>query len=105
MDLDRDVLAPAERAADAGQVQPHERRRQGQRRAHLVAVDVQPLRRHVQVDTAVLGREREAGLRAEERLVLHPDLVAAGHDHVGLEGLLAVADADVAQHVAGRPDP
>ena len=48
---------------------------------HLVAVVVQPLRRHDEIDAAVGGRRGEAGLGAHERLVLHPDLVRAlDHD-------------------------
>ena len=50
----------------------------------LTAVDVKPLRRHVQVDAAVLGRDRKPGLGPEERLVLHPQLVHAAHDDLGL---------------------
>ena len=76
-DLHRDVLAPAERAADAGEREAHLLDRQVEAGRDLVAVDVQPLRRDPEVDAAVLGRHREPGLRPEERLVLHPDLVLA----------------------------
>ena len=77
------VLAAAERAADPGQGQPDLLRRQAERRADLLLVHVQPLGRDVQVDAAVAGRHRQPGLRPEERLVLHADLVVAGHDDVG----------------------
>ena len=49
----------------------------------LVLVHVQPLGGDVEVDAAVLGGDGEAGLRAEEGLVLHADLVLAGDDDVG----------------------
>ena len=71
MDLHRDVLAPAERAADAGEREAHLLHRQVEARRDLVAVHVQPLGGDEQVDAAVLGRHREPGLRAEEGLVLH----------------------------------
>ena len=101
MDLHRDVLAAAERAADAGEREAHLVLGQVERRRDLVAVDVQPLGRDEEVDAAVLGGHREPGLRAEEGLVLHPDLVLAAHHDVGLARLLAVGDVDVAQKVAG----
>ena len=87
MDLHRDVLAPAERAADAGEREAHLVLRQGERSGDLVAVDVQPLGRDEEVDPAVLGGHREPGLRPEERLVLHPHLVLAADHDVGLARL------------------
>ena len=77
MDLHREVLAAAERAADAGEVDPHLLGREAEARRDLVAVDVQPLRGDVDVDAALAVRDREPRLRAEERLVLDPDLVDA----------------------------
>ena len=100
--LHRDVLAPAERAADARQREAHLLHRQVEAGGDLVAVHVQPLGRDPEVDPAVLGRDRQAGLRPEEGLVLHPDLVLAADHDVGLAGLVAVRDVDVAQQVAGR---
>ena len=58
VDLHRQVLAPAERAADARQVDAHLLGRQAEARRHLVAVDVQPLRRDVDVDAALAVRAR-----------------------------------------------
>ena len=77
----RDVLAGAERAADAGERQPHLVLRQRQARGDLAAVLVQPLRGDVQLDAAaaVIGN-RQRRLETEERLVLHPDLVRALDD-------------------------
>ena len=75
VDLHREVLAPAEGAADAAQVDPHRSGGSAEARRHLVAVDVQPLRRDVDVDAALAVGHREAGLGAEERLVLDPELV------------------------------
>ena len=77
MDLHGQVLARAERAADAGQHQPHLVFWQAEAGRDLRLVHVQPLGGHVQLDPAVLGGHRQAGLGAEERLVLHADLVAA----------------------------
>ena len=43
VDLHREILAAAERAADSGEVDPHHLRRQAEARGDLVAVDVEPL--------------------------------------------------------------
>ena len=102
MDLHGEVLAPAERAADAGEVDAHAVRRQAEARRHLVAVDVQPLRRDVDVDAALPVRHGQAGLGAEERLVLDPELVGSFDDDVGLRLGVAVADDDRADDVRPR---
>ena len=75
MGLDGEILPPAERAAHTGQVDPHLLRPQPEARRDLVAVDVEPLRRDVDVDSALAVRNRDAGLRAEKRLILLADLV------------------------------
>ena len=77
VDLHREVLAAAEGAADAGEVDPHLLRRQAEARRDLVAVDVQPLRRDVDVDAALAVRGRRARLGPEEGLVLDAELVDA----------------------------
>ncbi len=77
VDLHREVLAPAERAADAGQVDAHLLGREAEAGRDLVAVDVQPLRRDVDVDAALAVGHGEPGLGAEEGLILDPDLVLA----------------------------
>ena len=87
--LHREVLAAAERAADAAEVDPHLLQRQAEARCDLRAVDVQPLRRDVDVDAAFAVGHREAGLRPEERLVLAADVVDAAHRDVA--GRLDVA--------------
>ena len=102
MDLHRKVLAPAERAADAGERDPHLVGRQVEARGDLILVHVQPLGGDEQVDAAVLGRDREARLRAEERLVLHADLVLAADDDLGRRLLVTVLDVHVPQQVAAR---
>ena len=58
---------------------------------HLVAVDVQPLRRDVDVDAALAVGDRDARLRAEEGLVLGGGLVDPAHRHVALDVRVAVA--------------
>ncbi len=80
MHLHREILAAAEGAADAGQVDAHLLGGEAEAGRDLVAVDVQPLRRHVDVDSTLSIGHRKARLRAEEGLVLDADLVAAAHD-------------------------
>ena len=82
MDLHREVLAPAERAADAGEVDAHLLLLEPEARRDLVAVDVQPLRRDVDVHAALTVGDGEPGLGAEERLVLDPELVDAADEDV-----------------------
>ena len=77
VDLHRHVLAAAERAADAGEVDAHLLERQAEAGRDLRAVDVQPLGRDVDVDPALAVGHREPGLGAEERLVLDAGLVDA----------------------------
>ena len=96
VDLHGDVLARAERAADAGERDPHLVRREPERGRDLVAVGVQPLGGHGELDAAVRARDREPGLRPEERLVLHADLVLAAHDDLRARLGVAVLDPDVA---------
>ena len=102
VDLDREVLPPAERAADAGEVDTHPIGLQPEARRHLVTVDVRPLGRDVDVDASLAVRNRKAGLGAEERLVLRADLVDAGHGDVALRLGIAVADHDRADDVRAR---
>ncbi len=97
VDLHRQVLPAAERAAHPGQRQPDLLLRQGQHRGHLLPVHVQPLGGDVQVHPAVLGRHRQARLRAQERLVLHADLVLAADHHVRQRPHL-VGDAPARDH-------
>ena len=75
VDLHREVLAAAEGAAHAGEVDPHLLGREAEARRHLVAVDVEPLRRDVDVDAALAVRDREPRLGAEEGLILARELV------------------------------
>ena len=89
VDLHRQVLAPAERAADAAEVEPHLLGLEAEAGRDLVAVDVQPLRRDVDVDAALAVGDGEPRLGPEERLVLDPDLVDA-------------LDGDVARRRPGR---
>ena len=102
MDLHGEVLAPAEGAADACEVDAHAVRRQAEARRHLVAVDVQPLRGDVDVDAALPVGHGEPGLGAEEGLILDAELVGALDDDVGLGLGVAVADDDVADDVRAR---
>ena len=85
---------------DTGEVQPDLVLGQSEARRDLLAVDVQPLRRDVEVDAAVLGRHRQTRLRPERRLVLHRRLVVAVDPDVRLGGVgLAVDDVHVTQDV------
>ena len=88
MDLDRHVLAAAERAADAGEVDTDLLRGEREAGRDLVAVDVDPLRGDVDVDASLPVGDREPRLGAEERLVLRADLVdAADRDVAGGVGI------------------
>ena len=99
--LQADVFARAERATDTGERRAAPFEREAEARGDLVAVDVQPLRRDVELDAAaVVVGHGEAGLGSEEGLVLHPDLVEAlDDDRAGRVGI-AVPDAHVAEEVA-----
>ena len=66
---------------------------------HLVAVDVQPLRRDVDVDAALAVGHGQARLRAEEGLILDADLVLAAHDDLARDVGVAVPDDDAAHDV------
>ena len=79
---------------------------QPEARGDLLPVDVQPLRRDVDVNPAVLGRHRQPGLGAQGRLVLHGGLVVALDPHVRVRrGRVAVQQVDVTQHVAELVQP
>ena len=100
--LHREILPPAERSADSGQVHAHHLRRQAEAGGDLVAVDVRPLRRDVDVDAALPVGDRDPRLRSEERLILLPDLVDARHGHVAGGIGISTPDDDRADHV--RPE-
>ena len=84
MDLHGEVLAPAERAADAGEMDPNLLGVEVEARRDLVAVDVEPLRCDVDVDAALAVRDRDPGLRAEEGLILLADVVHAFDRYIRL---------------------
>ena len=102
VDLHREVLAPAERPADAGEVDPHLLRLETEARRDLVAVDVEPLRRHVDVHAALAVRDRDPRLRPEEGLVLLPDLVDPDTVTSASASGIAAADDDRADDVRPR---
>ncbi len=102
VDLHRQVLATAEGAAHTREVDSHLLRLQVQARRNLVAVDVQPLRRDVDVDSALAVRHREPGLGPEERLVLDPDLVDPGDRDIALGVGVSVLDDERADDVRTR---
>ncbi len=87
-----------------GQLEPDLLGPQPEGRADLALVDVQPLGGDVEVDAADAVGDGEPGLGAEERLVLHADLVVAGDDDLGGGLRVAGADLDVADQVAARVD-
>jgi len=89
-------------AADAGHRQPNLLRRKGQDSSQLVAIDVQPLRGKVEINSAVAIGYGQTRLGSERCLVLHSDLVLPLHDHVGAGALVAVPDLDVAGDVSVR---
>ena len=101
VDLQADVLAGAERAADAAEHEPDALLGEAEAGGDLLAVLVQPLRGDVQLDAAaVVVGDRHRRLEAEERLVLHADLVRALDDDVAGRVGVAAADHLVAEDVA-----
>ena len=105
VDLQRDVLAGAERAADAAEREPHALGVEGEAGGDLLAILVEPLGGDVELEAgSVVVGHGEGGLQAEEGLVLHADLVGALHDDRPRRVGVAAADALVAQHVAPRVD-
>ena len=106
MNLHVDVLAGPESAADAREVQPHLLLGQAEAGRDLLAVHMQPLGRHVQVDSTVFCRDRETGLGSERCLILHGGLVVALHPKVG-RGTVGVSmqHTHVPQHVAKLVQP
>jgi hypothetical protein len=99
VDLHRQVLTAAERPADAREVEAHLLGLQVEARRHLVAVDVEPLRGHVDVDATLAVGDGEARFGPQERLVLHPDLVEAADGDIALRVGVAVPDHEVADDV------
>ena len=73
--------------------------REAEARRDLVAIDVQPLGRDVDVDAALAVRHGEPRFGAEERLILDADVVDTAHSHVALGVRVAVADDHVADDV------
>ena len=102
MDLHREVLAPAERASDPGEVDPHLLRLEPEAGRDLVAVDVNPLRRHVDVHAALAVGHGQARLGPEEGLVLLAELVDAADRDVALGLRVAVRDHDRPEDVRPR---
>ncbi len=102
VDLHRDVLATAERAPDTGEVHPHPLGLEPEARRDLAPVDMQPLRRDMDVDSAFAVGNREARLGTEEGLILDSRLVGC-LDRDGAAGIgVAVADDDGADDVRPR---
>ena len=100
--LHREILASTEGAAHAGQVDAHLLGRQAEAGGDLVAIDVQPLRRDIDVHAALAVGHRETGLGSEEGLILDAHLVGAAHDHLALGRRVAVPDHDGTHDVRAR---
>ncbi len=103
MHMEAEILSGTERPAYAGQCQANLLVGQIEAGRHLVAIDVQPLGGHVQVDATVVVRNGHAGFGAEECLVLHAHLVGAldGHKVVTVGGrLVAMTQMDSPDDVA-----
>src|SRR4029450_13745159 len=99
VDLHREVLAAAERAAHAREMDPDLLLAEPQTRSHLVAVDVQPLGRDVDVDAAFAVRNGESRLGPEERLILDSELVVALDGDIARRLWVAAADSHVPHDV------
>src|SRR5712691_2864251 len=100
VDVHGQVFATAERAADAREGEPDLLGREVERGADLALIDVQPLGGDEQVDAALAVGNREAGLGAQESLVLHAYLVAAFDHDFGFGVRVAFADLEVSYQVA-----
>src|SRR5256714_4067804 len=100
VDLERDILACAERSADSREHEMHLRFRQPEAGRDLTQIFVQPLRRDVQLDATVLPRDGKAGLRPERGLVLHAELVLAFDDDIRASVRIPMLDENVLDHVA-----
>ena len=92
VDLERDVLAGAERAAHARRVASHLVRLHAEAWVDLLVIDVDPLARGPQIDAALTVRNRQAGLGAEGCLVLGPHLVRALDDEFAARFPVSAAD-------------
>ena len=101
MNLHGQVLAAAERAADSGEMDADLLLSQPQARRDLVAVDVQPLRRDIDVHAALTVRNSEPRFGPQERLILDPELVVALDGDIA--GHLGVAAED--PHIADDVRP
>ena len=80
VDLERDVLPPAEGTTHPGQHDPYERLRQREGGRDLPTISVHVLRRNVQRHSTVGVRERQRRFRSEERLVLPSGLPSRRDD-------------------------
>ena len=104
VDLQRQVLAGAERPAHPGQGEAHLLLVDPQARRDLLSVDVQPLGGYEQLHAAVVIGQGQARLGAHEGLILHAHLVGALHHHLAGCVLVAVADVDLPKDVAAGVD-
>ena len=87
VDLDGEILPPAERATDAGEVDTNLLGPEPQAGNDLLVVDVQPLGGDVDVDAALAVGDGQAGLGTEKRLILARQLVdAADRDGASASG-------------------
>ena len=101
MHLQRDVLPPAERPAGASEHETHLVLRETEAGGGLLAVLVQPLRRDEELHPRAAGiGQRKGRLGAEERLVLHADLVRALDDERTRRVGVAAPDRLMADDVA-----
>ena len=101
MDLHGEVLAPAEGAADAGEMDAHLLGLESEAGRDLVAIDVEPLGGDVDVDAALPVGDGQAGLGAEEGLILDAELVDALHRDGAFRVGITVADGQLAERVLG----
>jgi hypothetical protein len=99
VDLHGKVLAAAEGAPDAGEVDAHLFGLESEAGRYLVAVDVQPLGGDVDVDATLPVGDGEAGLGAEEGLILDAELVDALHGDGSLRLGISVADSQLAERL------
>ena len=103
MHLQADVFTRSEGATHTAQCEANLVGCQAEARGDLSTVFVEPLRGDEQLDSAAARVwERQRGFQAEERLVLHAQLVGALDDDIAHQRLVAGDDPLVTDDVAGN---
>ena len=107
VNMNRDILPTTESPTYSAQGHAYPARIQPEGGGYLALVVVDPLGRHVEVDTSAAVRHRETGFRTEECRILNSRGVLAFDHYLCLwpgGGNIPEADANMADDVAARVD-